>query len=58
MVLECRPLAAGPLESTGSIGKIEHRVVAPTTGPEFDAFVAAEIRKWGRAVKVSGAKPE
>lgn len=32
--------------------------VAPTTGPEFDAFVAAEIRKWGRAVKVSGAKPE
>jgi len=31
---------------------------APTTGPQFDAFVASEIRKWGRAVKVSGAKPE
>ena len=31
---------------------------APTTGPEFDAFVASEIRKWGRAVKISGAKPE
>jgi tripartite-type tricarboxylate transporter receptor subunit TctC len=31
---------------------------APTTGREFDAFVASEIRKWGVAVKVSGAKPE
>jgi tripartite-type tricarboxylate transporter receptor subunit TctC len=31
---------------------------APSTGPEFDAFVASEIRKWGRAVKISGAKPE
>lgn len=31
---------------------------APTTGPEFDAFVASEIRKWGRAVKVSGATVE
>jgi tripartite-type tricarboxylate transporter receptor subunit TctC len=31
---------------------------APTTGPEFDKFVASEIRKWGQAVKISGAKPE
>lgn len=31
---------------------------APTTGPEFDRFVASEIRKWGQAVKISGAKPE
>jgi tripartite-type tricarboxylate transporter receptor subunit TctC len=31
---------------------------APTTGPEFDRFVAAEIRKWGQVVKISGAKPE
>jgi tripartite-type tricarboxylate transporter receptor subunit TctC len=31
---------------------------APTTGPEFDAFIASEIRKWGRVVKISGAKPE
>ena len=31
---------------------------APSTGPEFDAFVAAEIRKWGQVVKLSGAKPE
>lgn len=31
---------------------------APTTGPEFDAFVAAEIRKWGQVVKISGAKAE
>jgi tripartite-type tricarboxylate transporter receptor subunit TctC len=31
---------------------------APTTGPEFDAFVASEIRKWGKVVKLSGAKPE
>lgn len=31
---------------------------APTTGPEFDAFVASEIRKWGKVVKISGAKAE
>jgi tripartite-type tricarboxylate transporter receptor subunit TctC len=31
---------------------------APTTGPEFDAFVASEIRKWGHAVRISGAKAE
>ena len=31
---------------------------APSTGPEFDAFVAAEIRKWGQVVKISGAKAE
>ena len=31
---------------------------APTTGPEFDAFVASEIVKWGRIVKASGAKAE
>jgi tripartite-type tricarboxylate transporter receptor subunit TctC len=31
---------------------------SPTTGPEFDAFVASEIRKWGRVVRISGAKPE
>jgi tripartite-type tricarboxylate transporter receptor subunit TctC len=30
--------------------------VAPSTGPEFDAFVASEIRKWGHVVRVSGAK--
>jgi tripartite-type tricarboxylate transporter receptor subunit TctC len=29
---------------------------APTTGPEFDAFVASEIAKWGLIVKASGAK--
>lgn len=31
---------------------------APSTGPEFDAFIAAEIRKWGQVVRLSGAKPE
>ena len=31
---------------------------APSTGPEFDAFVATEIRKWCQVVKLSGAKPE
>ncbi|NML47553.1 tripartite tricarboxylate transporter substrate binding protein [Ramlibacter sp. G-1-2-2] len=31
---------------------------APTTGPEFDAFVASEIKKWGTVVKISGAKAE
>jgi tripartite-type tricarboxylate transporter receptor subunit TctC len=30
----------------------------PTTGPEFDRFVASEIQRWGGAVKASGAKPE
>jgi len=28
---------------------------APTTGPEFDRFIASEIVKWGVAVKASGA---
>nr|WP_235579167.1 tripartite tricarboxylate transporter substrate binding protein [Pseudorhodoferax sp. Leaf274] len=28
---------------------------APTTGPEFDRFIASEIAKWGVAVKASGA---
>ncbi|KLN52513.1 tripartite tricarboxylate transporter substrate binding protein [Variovorax paradoxus] len=31
---------------------------APTTGAEFDSFVANEIQRWGGAVKASGAKPE
>lgn len=31
---------------------------APTTGAEFDRFVANEILRWGGAVKASGAKPE
>ena len=31
---------------------------APTSGPEFDRFVADEIRKWGDAVKASGASAE
>ena len=31
---------------------------APTTGPEFDAFVASEVRKWGQIVKATGAKAE
>jgi len=31
---------------------------APTSGPEFDRFVASEIGVWGAAVKASGAKPE
>ena len=31
---------------------------APTTGPEFDRFVASEIQKWGRIVKTSGASAE
>ena len=31
---------------------------APTTGAEFDRFVASEIGRWGAAVKASGAKPE
>jgi tripartite-type tricarboxylate transporter receptor subunit TctC len=31
---------------------------APTSGPEFDRFVASEIGLWGAAVKASGAKPE
>jgi len=33
-------------------------VAAPTTGPEFDRFVAEEIRKWGVAVRRSGAKAD
>ena len=28
---------------------------APTTGPEFDRFIASEIRQWGVAVRASGA---
>jgi len=31
---------------------------APTTGAEFDRFVATEIQKWGRIVKASGASVE
>ncbi|WP_369645664.1 tripartite tricarboxylate transporter substrate binding protein [Variovorax sp. V118] len=31
---------------------------APTSGAEFDRFVANEIGLWGAAVKASGAKPE
>ena len=31
---------------------------APTTGPEFDRFVASEIQKWGQIVKASGATVE
>lgn len=31
---------------------------APTTGPQFDSFVASEIEKWGRIVKTSGATAE
>ncbi len=31
---------------------------APSTGPEFDRFVASEIQKWGRIVKASGASAE
>jgi tripartite-type tricarboxylate transporter receptor subunit TctC len=31
---------------------------APTTGPEFDRFIASEIKKWGAAVKASGATVE
>jgi tripartite-type tricarboxylate transporter receptor subunit TctC len=30
----------------------------PSTGPEFDRFIASEIRKWGVAVKASGATVE
>lgn len=29
---------------------------APTTGAEFDRFIASEILQWGAAVKASGAK--
>ena len=28
---------------------------APTTGAEFDRFIASEIRQWGAAVQASGA---
>ncbi|MBC7726335.1 MAG: tripartite tricarboxylate transporter substrate binding protein, partial [Microbacteriaceae bacterium] len=28
---------------------------SPSTGPEFDRFIASEIQKWGVAVKASGA---
>ena len=31
---------------------------APSTGPEFDRFIASEIQKWGVAVKASGATVE
>lgn len=31
---------------------------SPSTGAEFDAFVASEIRKWGQVVKSSGAKAD
>ena len=31
---------------------------APTSGPEFDRFVASEIQKWGKVVKMSGATAE
>jgi len=31
---------------------------SPSTGPEFDRFIASEIRQWGGAVKASGASAE
>lgn len=31
---------------------------SPSTGPEFDRFVASEITRWGAAVTASGAKAE
>lgn len=31
---------------------------APTSGPEFDRFIASEIQKWGKVVKLSGATAE
>ena len=31
---------------------------APTTGPEFDRFIASEVQQWGAAVKASGATAE
>lgn len=45
------------LKSEGIIQFIRDRGAepAPTTGPEFDRFVASEIQKWGRIVKASGA---
>jgi len=45
------------LHSEGMARYITERgsVPAPTTGPEFDRFIASEIRKWGEAVRRSGA---
>ncbi|MCZ2495821.1 tripartite tricarboxylate transporter substrate binding protein [Xylophilus sp. Kf1] len=33
-------------------------IASPTTGPEFDRFIQAEIVKWGDAVRRSGATAE
>lgn len=48
------------LRSDGMVKFIRERgsEPAPTTGPEFDRFIASEIRKWGVAVKASGATVE
>ena len=45
-------------ESLGKFIRERGSDPAPTTGPEFDRFVADEIRKWGEAVKASGASAE
>ena len=31
---------------------------APSSGPEFDRFIASEVQQWGAAVKASGASAE
>jgi tripartite-type tricarboxylate transporter receptor subunit TctC len=48
------------LRSDGMVKFIRDRgsEPAPTTGPEFDSFIASEIKKWGVAVKASGATVE
>ncbi len=45
-------------ESLGKFIRERGSEPAPMTGPEFDRFVADEIRKWGDAVKASGASAE
>ena len=31
---------------------------SPSTGHEFDAFLASQIKKWGKAVALSGASAD